>query len=313
MMRTVITGLLLATLPPLTAVANELDETIDVKPGGTLHIDLGRGQVEVTSHSADQVRVEARASGWAGWDFDFDLSREGNDVRLTGESFGWGYWLFWPFGGARVHVRAWVPRDYSVAAHTKGGRVQLANLSGHISAETSGGSVEVKGVTGPVELRTSGGSVGVENISGKLDAETSGGSVGISGVAGDVDARTSGGCITIARVTGQVEAHTSGGQIAIRDVTRQVEATTSGGSIFVSFTDAPTGSLETSGGGIEVRFPEAAGADLDAQTQGGHVDVAHRLTLRGSADPRHIVGAINGGGAPLRLRTSGGSISVRPL
>jgi hypothetical protein len=313
MMRTVITGLMLATLSPLTAMANEIDETLDVEPGGTLRIDLERGAVEVSSHDANQVRIEARASGWAGWNFDFDVSRQGNDVHLVGESFGWGYWLFWPFGGPRVHVRAWVPREYSVAARTKGGGVDLASLSGRISAETSGGAVEVKDATGPVDVRTSGGPVRIEQVNGNLEAETSGGSIDVAAVSGDVRAHTSGGSIEVVRVDGQVDVRTSGGPIDIREAAGQVEAATSGGGIQVSFTDAPAGTLSTSGGRIEVRFPQTAGANLDAETSGGRVDVAHPLTLHGNADPHHVVGAINGGGAPLRLRTSGGSIYVRPL
>jgi len=296
MMRTIVTGLLLAALPPVAAMADEIDETFDVVPGGTLYIDLDCGSVEVTSQEADQVRIEAHATGWAAWSVDFDLWREGNNVHLSGETNGWGSWLLWPFGAPRVHVRAWVPRDYSLASRTAGGRVALANLSGRIAAETGGGSMTLRGATGMVDLFTSGGTVEIQKVNGTLNAETSGGSVTIADVTGDVRTRTSGGRIQITRASGEVEAATSGGNIS------------------VSFTGAPAGSLETSGGRIEVRFPETAGANLDAQTSGGRVEVAQRHSLRsGEDDPRHVVGQINGGGAALRLRTSGGNIAVGAL
>lgn len=292
MIRTIVTGLLLTALPPVAAVAEELDETLDVSPGGTLYIDLDRGSVEVASHDTEQVRIEARATGWAAWGVEFDVWRDGNDVHLTGESSGWG-WLARPFGGTRVRVRATVPRDYSLAVHTNGGRIEIADVSGRISAETQGGPVRLEGATGTVDLRTSGGRVEVRRVAGSVAAETSGGAVTMADVDGDVWARTSGGSIEIARAGGEVDALTSGGSIA------------------VTFTGAPAGSLETSGGRIDVRFPRDAGADLEAQTSGGRVAVAPPLSLSGAGgDPRHVAGAINGGGSPLRLRTSGGDIHV---
>lgn len=294
MMRIVLAGLLMAALPPLAA-AEEIDETFEVRPGGMLYLDLDRGRVTVESHDADRVRIQARASGWGAWSVDFDLWRDGNDVHLTGDSSGWLPWLLWPFGGPRVSVHAWVPRDYSLAARTAGGRIDLAGLGGRISAETSGGAVALREATGEVDLRTSGGAVEVRGVDGPLSAETTGGSVTIADVTGDVWTRTSGGRIQIARAAGEVDAATSGG------------------SILVSFADAPAGCLETSGGSIEVRLPEGAGVDLEARTSGGRVAVAPRLQLRGDADPHCVVGTLNGGGPPLHLRTSGGNIAVGPL
>jgi hypothetical protein len=303
--RTVLLGLA-ASQGPLSAVANACEETLDVRPGGTLYVDLDRGAVEVTSHEANQVRIEAYASGWTSWAFDFDLAREGNDIRLTGETLGW---RFWPFG-PRVHVRAWVPREYSAEVQTRGGRVTLTALTGRVVAETSGGAVTALRVTGAVELRTSGGAIRVGHVHGDLSVETSGGAIDIGDVTGDIDAETSGGAIEIVNASGRVEARTSGGRINIVAASGEVEATTSGGPIFASFTGAPGGRLKTSGGAIEIRFPASAGASLDAETSGGHVHIDDRLTVRGECSPHRVVGAINDGGAPLLVRTSGGSISL---
>ena len=304
--RTAVLGLM-ATQAPLTEVANTCEETLNVRPGGTLYIDLDRGAVEVNSHDADQVRIDAHATGWAAWAFDFDLARSGNDVRLRGETLGWRFWPFAP----RVYVRAWVPRDYSVDVQTSGGRVVLTDLKGSVVAETSGGAVKATRITGPVDLRTSGGAVRAERVTGNLSIETSGGRIDIAEVEGSVEAITSGGAIEIARVTSRVEARTSGGRINVEAAAGQVDVTTSGGPIFASFTGPPAGNLETSGGAIEVRFPQRAGTALDAETQGGHINIEHPLTVRGERTAHRVAGVVNDGGAPLRLRTSGGSISIR--
>jgi Toastrack DUF4097 len=290
--------------------ANEIDETIPVIPGGTLFIDLQRGTVDVRSHDANEVRIEARATGWAAWSFEFDLTCAENGVRLTGQTFGWG---MWPFGGARVTVRAWVPRDYSVDVRTHGGRVQLADLTGRTFAETSGGAVELASAEGPVSLRTSGGPIRAERVHGDLRVETSGGRIGVVDVIGNVHAATSGGSIEIARVTGRIDAHTSGGRVDVREAASHVEVVTSGGPIFASFCGEPSGSLETSGGTIEAWLPGHSRCQLEARTSGGRVIVDEALRIQGKIEPRHVTGAINSGGAPLRLSTSGGSVVVRAV
>lgn len=289
--------------------ANELNETLEVEPGGTLYVDLDRGAVEVMSHEAPAVHIEARVTGWAAWNFEFDLVQQGNDVRLTGDQ---GTWSLWPIG-PRVKVRIWVPRLYSVDVRTRGGRIKLNHLAGKIIAETSGGPVDLDGAEGPVMLHTSGGPIRVGQVEGDVRVDTCGGSIEIQKVIGDVQAHTSGGSIRINGVTGQVGARTSGGRIDALEVGAHVDATTSGGSLAASFVGPPSGTLETSGGSIEVRFPGKAGVALDAQTRGGQVEIEPSLGVAGRTDQRQVVAQINGGGALLRLRTSGGSIRVGTL
>ena len=293
---------------PLADATNEIDETIAVAPGGTLFIELDRGAVEVMSHDADEVCIQARATGLAAWNFEFDLARRDNDVRLSGEV---GTWAVWPFG-PRVRVRVRVPRVYSVDVRTRGGGVALHNLAGRIIAETTGGRIELSGAEGPVTLHTSGGPVHISQVEGDVRADTCGGSIDATRIVGNVLANTSGGSITIAEVTGRVGARTSGGRIEVRGAGEHVDATTSGGNLFVGFVGAPSGSLETSGGGVEVRFPASAGVAIDAETRGGRVEIESPLTVDATVERCRVVGRINGGGAPLRLRTTGGSIRVGP-
>jgi hypothetical protein len=292
----------------LLNAANEIDESVEVGGAGTLFVELQRGRVEVQSHDASEVRIRARARGWASWSFEFDLSVDGNDVALTGESFAWG---IWPFGGLKVTVRVWVPRQYSIDVRTGGGRIELSDLKGRILATTSGSSIKLNCAEGLVALRTSGGSIQAERVEGNVRADTSGGGIKIERVSGEVHASTSGGGIEADRIGGRVVARTSGGSIRIRDAAAEVEAITSGGSVSASFVGEPSGRLETSGGSIETVLPRSATLLLDADTQGGRIEVDSAFRLEGEVDRQRVRAEINGGGAPLRLQTSGGSIRVR--
>ncbi len=272
------------------AAEEQLRETVPVEPGGTLFIEVDRGEVSVTSHDANEVTVEASGRGWASGMCVFTLTRDGRDVLLEGDIDGWLPSLF---GGARIEVRAWVPRRYSVEIHTRGGPISAEEIGGRLAAQSSGGRLRVRRVDGPALLRTSGGRISAEDING------------------DLRARTSGGRIEIAYVNGDVEARTSGGRIEVEGAAGGIDAKTSGGRISASFVEDPSGSLETSGGPIEVTFPEEACVDLDARTSGGRVEVEHPMEFTRRSKSYQKIGRINGGGLPLRLHTSGGRIRVR--
>ena len=115
-----------------------------------------------------------------------------------------------------------------------------------------------------------------------------------------------------------LELDTSGGSIEINDLTGDVDAHTSGGSIEVGSIDVTIAEqltedavLDTSGGSISARIIEDAQIELDASTSGGRVRTD--FDVDGRVKKRSIRGDINGGGPLLKLRTSGGSISIKSL
>jgi hypothetical protein len=267
-----------------------IEEEIPVEPGGTLYVDLDRGGVSIESHDANTVRVTGDARGWSASMARFVLEKVGPDVQLDLSFGGWLPGLFLP---ARVEIVISVPRRFSLEVGTRGGRIQVRNIGGRVGLDTSGGHIRVSSVDGPALLRTSGGHLEIEDL------------------RGDLRARTSGGHIRARRVRGNVEARTGGGRIDLEEVSGEVDARTSGGRIAVSFTEEPWGRAETSGGSIEIAFRSGRGAELDSKTSGGRIEIDRSITVEGRRERGRVVGRLNGGGAPLYLRTSGGSIHVR--
>jgi hypothetical protein len=282
-------GALLCLAP--AAGAEDFRQSIAAEPGGQLEIRLDVGSVEVEGSDGEEIEVEARATNWGplGREMHFELSGDGVRTRLRGTFVGWAPGI----GGPSVRVRVRVPTEHSLDVETRGGSVEVRELEGDVVAQTSGGQLEVNEIEGDVRLRTSGGSIDVEEVDGDLGARTSGGSISASEVSGAVDVRTSGGSIHLSEVGGPVEARTSGGSITTR------------------FEEAPAGTLETSGGGIAVDFAGGAEFTLEARTSGGRVTVEAPLATRGRIESDHVEGDVNGGGPRLRLRTSGGNITVR--
>ena len=82
--------------------------------------------------------------------------------------------------------------------------------------------------------------------------------------------------------------------------------------MFASFVDEPWGRLETSGGNVTIECPGNAGIDLDAKTSGGSLKIDRAFETHGKRHKNRFRGQVNGGGSPLDLRSSGGSIRLRP-
>ncbi len=296
------TGFLMTLCFMLAAVSfgadRRFEKKFSVSPGGTFRLNTDVGTVTVTGGSNNEVSVlaELRGSERDVNDFEITADQTGSGVDVKGRNkHGHG---FFGFGGSNVdvHFTISVPHEYNLEMNTSGGNISITTVKGSLRGGTSGGNIEIAKVEGSVSLHTSGGNLRAEAITGKLDMETSGGEVEVLTVTGDVDVSTSGGNIKLSDVDGRVRAETSGGDIRVR-------LKNANKGIYV----------ETSGGDIELAMARNSNANVDASTSGGDVTCDLPITMSGKISESRIKGAINGGGATLHARTSGGDIRIVAL
>ncbi len=311
-------SLLMICLLSLTALAEDIERTFQVKEGGTLTVVSDLGSIEIETGDNDKVEILVRKRG--GWDddeddeprFEVEFEQNGNDVEVRGEyKTRYRNWNRSP----KVRFMIKVPTKFDVDLETSGGGIEVGDLVGEVRARTSGGSLAFGNITGPVRGRTSGGSIVLDGCKGKADVSTSGGSIKIGEVDGDVDASTSGGSISIDRSKGNVVASTSGGSISVDEVMGDIDASTSGGSVTAHISQQPKGEcrLETSGGNVSVYLAKDIAVDLDAKANGGRVTSDFKVSLAGELRKTRMRGEINGGGPKLYLRTSSGTVRIREL
>jgi hypothetical protein len=304
----------LATALPLQAETDgSIRKTFDVTPGGKLVVEVAGSKVEVEGTTGSQVIVEYTRVVSAGSpeaearflkEREVTLTQSGNTISLVeqrpasgsdhSDSF-WGLITGRDRGVRnRFNVVVKVPARFNVDLRTSGGGIELSNVSGQVDARTSGGSLTFRDITGPVDGRTSGGSIRVEHYQGDMNLSTSGGS------------------ITAEDGKGRLNLKTSGGGISISGASGNVAASTSGGSIRLALASTPDGEnrLSTSGGSITVSVPAGSPLNIDAATSGGSVSTDLPVTNTTTKERTRFAGSVNGGGALLHLRTSGGSIRI---
>jgi len=290
---------------------SRIEKNLRLEAGGELSIktDLGGVTVRGTEQSGARIVVTSSDEDLSQL-MRFDFQERAGGVSVTAKKL---HDRHFDFGRHKVTWEIEVPVRTRVTVDTSGGAIRLSALAAPAKLDTSGGAIEVRDHTGDVNAHTSGGGISLSHVKGECRVDTSGGGISAEAIEGRIDAETSGGSIRMDGVTGDIKAHTSGGGIKIREAGGRVEAETSGGSLQASFArgNGRGGSLESSGGGVSVSVDPQVGLAIDASGNSVHADVP--ITIQGEISNRHLRGNLGSGGEMLRVRTSGGSVSIKPL
>lgn len=302
-----VVGTLLAAPVALPAkIIRTVEKTFTVQPGGNFKALTEGGDITIKTADSSEVRITAKQVIRASTDKEADEILEklsltfeqlGNDVTAEAKyekRMGGFHWGNWP--PVSVSFEVTVPKKFNLNLHTSGGDITAGSVQGNVRARTSGGNLRF------------------ERVEGEIDARTSGGDIVLKEGTARALLGTSGGNIEIERAGGPTEVSTSGGDITINSAAQLISANTSGGNIHATLTEPLKQDtvLSTSGGDVRVRVVKGAGFELDASTSGGDVR-AEGLTItiaKGGVGRSRLMGSVNGGGPRLKLRSSGGDITV---
>jgi hypothetical protein len=131
--------------------------------------------------------------------------------------------------------------------------------------------------TASIEVRTADGPVTVSGFSGRVGATATNGPLRAVGLSGGLAARTTNGMLT-------VDLAAVGGDLV---------------------------ELRATNGHVHLTLPPTADATLLATATNGRVDVEGlRFETAGEPQPRRVRGRINGGGTPIEITATNGSIRV---
>lgn len=262
---------------------NIIQKTFSVAGEGTLFLDAAIGTVDVRTATTGTVavkvipllkteQVEERQRLLV--NLQVEITQQQNDVRVTAK-----FRHETPDDErrqVRLHFEISVPQDYNLDLNTVG-RVRTGDLRGNVKVETAGGEINLG------------------KIGGALTVESSGGS------------------LTVDSVVGPSKVVTSGGSVSLKETLDSVQAETGGGSFTACLARQPRSdsSVSTSGGNIAMRLAKDVGVELYAVTTSGRMITDDPALTEPHAKQNVLQATINGGGAKLILRATGGSIYLR--
>ena len=242
----------------------------------------------------------------------------------------------WGRGTAKLETEGGHIQALDVAgdltAFTGGGHINVGNIAGDASLRTGGGHIRAGQIGGRAELDTAGGNITVAHAGSYVSVRTGGGQIDFGEVRGSVHAQTGGGGIRVMYVSGPMELESSSGSICLTRVAGALQAATSGGTITAWINpDPPAGGgnvrlagasqLASGNGDIIVFLPRNLAANIDAVVANGdehHIeaDPALHMTMQASTNGSgtvHGMAVLNGGGVPLKLKTTAGKIRLQFL
>jgi TonB family protein len=220
-----------------------------------------------------------------------------------------------------------------LTAFTAGGHINTGYIFGEANLQSGGGHIRAAGISGKAELATEGGNITVGKAEKLVSVKTGGGQIDFGEVRGSVRAQTGGGGIRVMYVAGPMDVESSGGSICLTRVSGSVRAATDSGTITAwinpesaekhsETVSLPGASQLTSGeGDIVVFLPKNLAANIEAIVENGgarriEADPALSLQVAKAGQGSAAVKAwasLNGGGAVLRLKTTGGKIKLQYL
>jgi len=203
------------------------------------------------------------------------FERSGNSIHIQArdpQSFG-------VIGAVneRYTVDVTVPREVELEIRSVDGAIDCDSLEGRIQFESGDGAIRAHGLKGSVEVMSGDGRVILDDLDGDLRARVGDGNVTVDGRFDVLELRSSDG---------------------------RLDATARKGS---KVTEA--WSLESRDGSVVFRMPFNIAALLDARTRDGSLRVNLPIPSEGR-ERNAILGELNGGGPPLRLRTRDGSLTL---
>ena len=148
-----------------------------------------------------------------------------------------------------------------------------------------------------------------------IDAATVSGNVVAEGLSGDATVASVSGDVTVTGFTGQqLEATTVSGDVALRGIRgRRVEAETVSGNVEFEGTLDRAGGYDftTLSGRVLVDLPAGSGAEIEASTFSGRIQMPAGVTAESNRRRNKSSGRLGAGGATLNLESFSGSVEVR--
>lgn len=271
-----------------TQVRDVVKKSYDVRPDGTLYLDMDHGNIEIETTSGDRVLIELERNAKANdrdtaermlerHEYAFD--KRGNDVHILSRYDGdKGMFRKWRHQTQfKINVRIQVPERYNVDFSSGAGNVEIVDLEGLIEGRTGAGNIEL------------------DNVRGILDISSGAGNIDIEGDIERVEVSTGAGNITLHGIRGAVEANTGAGNI-FAEITRQPERDSE---------------LSSGAGNVTVHLADNVSVYVDATAALGSADCDFDLTVEKKWLKKSFSGEINGGGPELRMYAGVGNVNLR--
>ena len=286
----IILAAVLAASKPEPIARDVIKKEYEVEPGGTLSLDMDRGDVEVESTHENVVKIELERRARAD-DPDeaeeilksghrYEFNKQGDDVSIQSRIEGKQRQMRWRRGrgeSIKIRLTVRVPNEYDVSFKTGAGNITIMDVSGEITGRTGAGNILL------------------EDIEGEVDVKSGAGNVEISGDLEEIDVATGAGNLTIYAQADEMNVMAGTGNVTV-----EMQGQPRGESNF-----------RTGAGNVSVSIPENVRVEVDGTASLGTVTCEFPIEISKKLLSNSFSGEINGGGnASITLVAGVGNVSL---
>ena len=284
----------------------KFEKTMALAKDGKVDISNISGDIVAMSWNQDQVKIEALKISKAdslekakenAAKVKIEIAQEGNVLRIEtkypkGEK---------PWGGESTDVsvdyKIWIPERAALKAHS---------ISGDVTAEAIGGMSDLETISGNVRLTKAAGGAECNSISGEVVVAEVTGNIFLKSISGDIKANM---------IKGSVEAETVSGGVELAEISEasSVRAKALSGEVIYRGRINRQGnySFKSHSGDVELYLPADSAFDFKAETFSGGIETDFEVKVVGKVSPKEMSGAVNGGGATLKVSSFSGDIKLK--
>ncbi len=214
---------------------------------------------------------------------------------------------------ASADLEIGVPQGTRLGVYLAVGQVTVQNVEGMLRIDVARAPVTVVGATGTLTIDSGSGTVDVRDVDGDLSIDTGSGAVTVANAKGErCTVETGSGAVTASGITAQTVAiETGSGRVEIRDLAAvRVSVETGSGRVALDLTQDPEAlTIETGSGSVVIQALATLGAQVDLETNSGHVETDFPVTVR-KHRRNHLRGQIGDGAGRIRVETGSGGIRL---
>jgi len=273
-----------------TGTSDVVKKEYAVSPGGTLHLDMGRGNIEVEVTNKDRVFIELERKVKANdrrteeeilESHEYSFDKRGDDVYGRSRVNQGRLWGLRQRSPIRVRLSVRVPSEYNVVFTNGAGNVEVTDVKGLVEGTTGAGNITLEDINGTVEVTSGAGNIRVSGGIANAVATTGAGNVKIYGLQGEVTATTG---------TGNIDA----------TILQQPES-------------GARAHFSSGAGNVVVTLADDVGVNVHAKTNLGNAACEFPLEISKEFLSRTFSGSVNGGGAELEMHAGVGNVKLKRL
>ena len=249
-------------------MSDRLDTTFDTPDPIELHVENGRGIIDVTATDTTETTVHISGDRADAFEVrDFADGKEPRRIAIIAPRRDGGFFA----KDHKADIVVVMPAASGLVVKSGSADVFTHGQLGATRVDSGSGDLSLDLIDGPAQLQTGSGNVGVEHLNGDAQVKSGSGDVQIARVDGSLVVSTGSGDVRVGAARASVAIKTGSGDAQVVSLSDDLVYTTGSGDLVVVSADAGRITAKTASGDVRVGVTAGTPVWTDIRTVSGRL------------------------------------------